>query len=343
MFHSHRLSRVILICCIAPAFALALWLLVLASSQTAVPVAALQEESTPTVTLTNTPTNIPTNTPLPELTVDKSSQVIGDQNSNGRTDPGDTVSYTITVKNNGSYEANDVEIQDDYDDILLEKPIKISNDGIVKEGTIVWNLERLDAGQEITVTYDVKVSLAFPSGRSTIKNFVTVKVQEATSTTYEYSIEIVVTPTPTPTITLVPTQESSPTPSPASAPTLAPASQSAGPTGQAISPTAQALLAFGFLLSAMGGLIAFAYLTHGGKEIPTTLRDGYILTLIMGAVIILGLAGSVERSAIAGLIGTVAGYVLRGVVEGGKPEGSKPKGDKPEGGEPEGDEQNNGT
>jgi hypothetical protein len=30
-------------------------------------------------------------------------------------------------------------------------------------------------------------------------------------------------------------------------------------------------------------------------------------------VIILGLAGSIERSAVAGLIGTLAGYVLKGI------------------------------
>ncbi len=142
MFH-YRFSRVILVGCTALASALALWLLALSASfRTATPVAALQEDSTPT----ETPTNIPTNTPFPELIVNKSSQVIGDLNSNGRTDPGDTVSYIITVKNDGGYAASGVEIQDDYDDTLLEKPEKISADGIVKEGTLVWELDRLEAG-----------------------------------------------------------------------------------------------------------------------------------------------------------------------------------------------------
>ena len=340
MFGPTRLLRSILIFCLASAFALAIWLLAFfASSQTAIPVAA-QEEAVPS----STPTDMPTNTPLPELIVNKSSQVIGDQNANGRTDPGDTVSYTVTVKNIGSYAASDVEIQDDYDDTLLEKPDKISGEGVVNEGIIVWKLERLDAEEEITVTYDVKVSPIFPSGKSTIKNFVTVKIQGVTSTTHEYKIEIAVTATSTPTTTPTPaaTQTSPPTLASPLAPTAAPASQSAGPTGQVISGIFQGWLAIVFIIASMGGLMVFAFLTHKGKEIPTTLRDGYILTLIMGTVIILGLAGSVERSAIAGLIGTVAGYVLRGVVEGGKPEGGKPEGGEPKGGEPKGGEPKGG-
>jgi len=331
MFESNRLLKVMLNWCIAFAVVLAFLLLVLTATQTALPVAALAVDtasgtpptSTPPDTPTNIPTNTPTNTPLPVLTVEKSSQVIGDQNSNGSTDPGDTISYTITVKNIGSYAASDVVIQDDYDDQHLEQPDKISDNGMVSEGIIVWEFEGLDAGQEITVTYDVKVSLAFPSGKTTIKNIVTVKIQEVISTNGEYNIVVVVTPTSTPTTTLVPTQTPPPTITQPAAPTLLPASQSAGPTGQAINPFAQACLAFLLILVAMGGLIAFAILTLTGKEIPGTLRDGYILTLIMGTVIILGLAGSVERSAIAGLIGTVAGYVLRGVVESGREKGEK--------------------
>jgi len=149
---------------------------------------------------------------------------------------------------------------------------------------------------------------------------VAVKVQEVTYGTDEESIAIefnpTETPSPTPTHTPTPTYTLTPV-------TPVSANQSAGPTSQAISPTAQALLAFGFILAAMGGLFAFTFLIHNEKKIPTTLRDGYILTLIMGTVIILGLAGSVERSAIAGLIGTVAGYVLRGVVEGSGEKGDE--------------------
>lgn len=322
MFETHRLSRVTLIGCIAFAFALALWLLALAASQTALPAAALQDL---TAIIT------PTNTPLPKLTVNKNSQLIGDQNSNDFIDPGDTIRYTIRLKNIDNYPADFVEIVDDFDDTLLEKPDKISNDGYIKEGTIVWEIERLDAGQELTVTYDVKVILTFPIGKSIVKNSVAVKIQGVTSITGEKSIEIEFNPTqtPFPTSTLTTTPTLTPTPSYTPFPiTPVSANQSAGPTSQAISPTAQALLAFGFILAAMGGLFAFTFLIHNEKKIPTTLRDGYILTLIMGTVIILGLAGSVERSAIAGLIGTVAGYVLRGVVEGGEDKGGEKESEK---------------
>jgi uncharacterized repeat protein (TIGR01451 family) len=260
---------------------------------------------------------------IPNLEISKSWDLIGDGdvNANGQPDPGDTISYTITVINVGDVDASNILIRDDYDQKLLDQPASIS-DGGVNEGDIIgWEFDRLDAGQEISVTYAAAVISAFPVGKSTIKNMVTVSSQGTLPITAENSIEIEVAPTEV-----------------AAAP--ASASQSAGPTSEAISPLAQAWLAFGFLLAAMVGLIVFGILTYRDKEIPNILRDGYILTLIMGTVIILGLAGSVERSAIAGLIGTVAGYVLRSAVEGGggrsrEPETREPETRQPETHEPE--------
>lgn len=240
---------------------------------------------------------------VPNLKISKSRELTADVNTDGRPDPGDKIKYTITVKNIDKVNAVNIRIRDDYDQNLLDQPATISDGGVNNGDIISWDFESLDAGQERSVTYDAVVNSAFPVGKSTVKNMVTVSSQGTLPITAENSIEIEVAPTAVTTKTAV----------------TGPPSQSAGPTSQALSPTAQAWLAFGFLFAAMGGLIALGFLTHSGKEIPHTLRDGYILTLIMGTVIILGLAGSVERSAIAGLIGTVAGYVLRSVVEGSAP------------------------
>jgi uncharacterized repeat protein (TIGR01451 family) len=245
---------------------------------------------------------------VPGLTVAKVWQLVGDMNVNGQPDPGDRIKYTITVDNVGDIEASEILIQDDYDERLLEQLGTISDGGVNTEqgGVLRWELDRLDARQQKYVTYDIAVLPGLPLGKSTVNNTVTVSSDGTLPITAEKSFEVEVIPTPSPTVE-------------ASAPTSGPASQSAGPTSQAISPVAQAWLALGFILAAMAGLISFAYLTHKERAIPNTLRDGYILTLIMGTVIILGLAGSVERSAIAGLIGTVAGYVLRSVAgDGGK-------------------------
>lgn len=248
---------------------------------------------------------------IPNLKASKTRELIRDVNSNGLPDPGDTIRYTIMVRNAGDTEAVNLFIRDDFNQMLLGQPTGISNNGLNNGDVISWDVNRLDPGREVSNSYDVTLVVTFPMGKSTVRNLVTVSSRVTSSITAENSFEIEVIPTVTPT------SVTPPPPTPTSEPSFKPA----GPTGESISASAQAMLAAGFMILALGGLIALGYLSFHDKTIPSTIRDGYILSLVMGTVIILGLAGSVERSAIAGLIGTVAGYVLRSVVEAG---GQKP-------------------
>jgi hypothetical protein len=145
----------------------------------------------------------------------------------------------------------------------------------------------------------------FPLGITSVANQVKLSAEgtEPISAKSSFDVEVIPTPTPMPSPTAVP-----PTPTPA------PVYEPAGPTAGGISRDHQALLAGGFIALAIVGIIVVGYLIGRGKEIPDAFRDSFVLAMIMGTVIILGLAGSVERSAIAGLIGTVAGYVLRAAV-----------------------------
>jgi len=242
---------------------------------------------------------------IPSLNISKSRELIKDTNKNNQPDVGDTIRYTVKVLNDGNVDAINVLIEDNYDQEQLGQPISISAEGINTGDVIKWTFDRLDKGDEITVTYETSVLTTLPLGKNSVENIVTVLCDGTMSIKVENSFDVEVLPTATSTI--APSQLPTATPEPAFIP--------AGPTGESISASSLAWLAIGFMLLALVGLFSLGVLVYFNKQIPSTLRDGFILSLLMGTVIILGLAGSVERSAIAGLIGTVAGYVLRSVVD----------------------------
>jgi uncharacterized repeat protein (TIGR01451 family) len=242
---------------------------------------------------------------IPKLSVSKSREFITDADTDGQADPGDKIRYTIRVRNEGTVNAARVLIVDNYDQQFIEQPASISSPGVNNGDVIRWDVPQLETGAELVVTYETTVLLTIPVGKSSIKNTVTVTSSGTSPITAEHSFDVDVHGTATPS--KVPEQIPTGTPV---------AYIAAGPTTKdSISASAQAWLTGGFLLLALVGMVALGVLVYLERDIPSFMRDGYVPTLVMVAVVLLGLTGAVERSAIAGLIGTVAGYVLKGVVD----------------------------
>jgi hypothetical protein len=74
-------------------------------------------------------------------------------------------------------------------------------------------------------------------------------------------------------------------------------------------------------LLVLGGLVVIAYMVKHGDfvqhERSRVIRVSIVVTMVIGAVLIMGLFGGIERGAAAGILGTVAGYLLRGIKDEG--------------------------
>ena len=69
---------------------------------------------------------------------------------------GDEIVYTINAKNTGNEQAKNLEIIDEIDTEFLDI-IEVNDDGIYEDETITWNIETLDAGSSISVSFKAKV------------------------------------------------------------------------------------------------------------------------------------------------------------------------------------------
>lgn len=115
------------------------------------------------------PTPIP-GSPSPDLSIDKT--VAGDLEIR----PGQTVTFMITVRNNGDETATNVKVKDDFDQLVLptikvlptaELPAgAVENNGDV----ITWDLGEMKPGEEIVLSYEATATEAFPSETAMVKN-----------------------------------------------------------------------------------------------------------------------------------------------------------------------------
>ena len=71
---------------------------------------------------------------------------------------GDKVTYYITVKNTGNLEATDVIVSDKLPTGMTVIESSISNQGVLKDGTITWTVDELKAGESITVSFSVNIT-----------------------------------------------------------------------------------------------------------------------------------------------------------------------------------------
>ncbi len=81
--------------------------------------------------------------------------------------PDGDILYTLTIKNNGNLNAENVLVTDNYDEINLSLN---PNDGYVQSGNIIWTVDKLNAGETKTLTYTAKVNKQLPSSTTIIPN-----------------------------------------------------------------------------------------------------------------------------------------------------------------------------
>ncbi len=129
---------------------------------------------------TGTPDD-PTVTPLanaPDLSATKTDALSGDANGNGLADAGDTITYTVTLTNNGGADATNVNFTDtpDANTTLVVGSVNTTvgtvttgnNAGdtsvAVAVGTLAAN------GGSVTITFDVTVNDPIPSGVTEVAN-----------------------------------------------------------------------------------------------------------------------------------------------------------------------------
>jgi len=239
---------------------------------------------------------------IPKLSFAKTWELIKDVNSNDKPDPGDTLEYTIIVRNVGDVDAANVLIEDNFDELHFDSPSNISLNGKSGGDIIEWNIRELKSGGFSQVSYRLMLNSNFSDGETTVKNSVMVSAKGIESKISEYKFDVDV-PTPTP-----------PTPAPLS-PTPAPPPVAAGTSeGSSLDGIYLAWLTGGLLVGAFITLSIMAFSTRIKDEYRSdVVRDGFIITLVVGAALTLALAGAIEHSAAAGILGTVAGYLLKSV------------------------------
>ena len=95
---------------------------------------------------------------VPALVIEKSQQKNDEAPATPiLVDAGDTITYSLTVSNNGKAAAKDVVVKDPVPEGLELVENSISDGGTVKDGVITWNVGTMDPGAEKTVTFKVTV------------------------------------------------------------------------------------------------------------------------------------------------------------------------------------------
>ena len=94
------------------------------------------------------------------------------------TQPGGTITYTLTYRNNGDADATGVVITDDFDERYISIKDKGGGTVIDNPGEIMWKIGTVPAGGSGSVSYTVTVNSDIPSGNSYLVN-------EATIDSYE--------------------------------------------------------------------------------------------------------------------------------------------------------------
>jgi len=75
---------------------------------------------------------------------------------------GETVTYEVTVGNNGPDSANSIQIEDVVPSGLTVNPATISNGGLLSGNTITWNIPTLNNAANLILSYDASVNI--PAG-----------------------------------------------------------------------------------------------------------------------------------------------------------------------------------
>ncbi len=98
---------------------------------------------------------------LPEVKIDsKKTQAVNGADATDKATPvvpGDTVTYSITLTNNGEIESEAITVTDKIPEGLKFVDGSISGNGVLKDGVITWNIDSLDISESVTVSFKVTV------------------------------------------------------------------------------------------------------------------------------------------------------------------------------------------
>jgi hypothetical protein len=138
-----------------------------------------QDEPTPTpvgVTPVPTPTATPSPTPLPSLDIQATAQLTpeGDLDGTGIVNPGDTLLVAVRVSNAGEA-TGPVQVVASYDRSFVSGISGISGGGTADEAQVVWNLDGLPAGGDISLSFQLQLNRIFPPGRTQVAGTVVVR------------------------------------------------------------------------------------------------------------------------------------------------------------------------
>jgi len=118
-----------------------------------------------TVTIGDEETSADIDTGNPKLDTRKE---VADENNDGYASPSETLTYTITITNNGLVAAQNVAVKDELTDVLpaVEDPsantVVIDNDGTISTKTVQdlidgFTIASIEAGKTVTITFQVTV------------------------------------------------------------------------------------------------------------------------------------------------------------------------------------------
>ncbi len=119
----------------------------------------------------------------PDLQIQKTSELYQDNNHNGILNPGDTLRYTIYVRNTGSAPALNVRLTDPIpaNTTLIAGSVVTSKGAIITENPVDINIGVINPGEIVTVQFRVILAQVLPTGTE-IHNIVTVTASGDIST-----------------------------------------------------------------------------------------------------------------------------------------------------------------
>lgn len=235
---------------------------------------------------------------IPELAVRKEREdsPIVDLNDDGLPSPGDTIQYAIEYQNTGAAAATNVTLVDDYDERFVQSIDKITAGGADNGDTIVWNIGTVPAGADERLTYEVVLESDIEPGSHQIANAVTIKSDELIEKEAANILEIQV--------------PAMPTPEPIEAPR-----DSGVIIFTAEDPLLKRLMVSLVVLLIITALLVLAKVSLDGdfeqEQRAKLVRVGLVVIIVVGAVLLMALFTAIDEGAAAGILGTVAGYLLR--------------------------------
>ncbi|MCQ3830866.1 DUF11 domain-containing protein [Microbulbifer elongatus] len=118
----------------------------------------------------NTDTDITPIDAAPDYVADKTNDFVGP------IQPGDSVSWTIEISNQGNQDGTGVVVTDTLPDVSLFTNFTASNGGVIDldTGTVTWDIGDLAAGEAITLTLSAEVAESVPTTIPTQTNTVVV-------------------------------------------------------------------------------------------------------------------------------------------------------------------------